>query len=71
MPRGEVGGGGGGGGLKSDQIICLSLEYSMTGKLLPEHHFEILSLKGGCTGSSESILIKKPHGWKSYVVAHM
>ena len=27
-------------------------------KLLTEHHLEFLSLKGGCTGSSESILVK-------------
>ena len=26
----------------------------MTGKLLTEHHFEVLNLKGGCTGSYES-----------------
>ena len=40
-------------------------------KLLPEHHLEILSLKGGCTGSSESTLVKMPHCWKSHVVAHI
>ena len=27
----------------------------MNVKLLTEHHLEVLSLKGGCTGSSESI----------------
>ena len=27
-------------------------------KLLTEHHLELLSLKGGCTGSSESTLVK-------------
>ena len=27
-------------------------------KLLPEHNLEFLSLKGGCTGSSESRLVK-------------
>ena len=27
-------------------------------KLLTEHHLEFLSLKGGCTGSSESALVK-------------
>ena len=31
-----------------------SLKYSMSVKLLTEHHLEFLSLKGGCTGSSES-----------------
>ena len=41
-----------------DQSHCLSLEYSMNVKLLTEHHLEFLSLKGGCTGSSESIHVK-------------
>ena len=27
-------------------------------KLLPEHHLEFLSLKGGCRDSSESTLVK-------------
>ena len=27
------------------------IEYSMSVKLLTEHHLEFLSLKGGCTGS--------------------
>ena len=43
----------------------------MTVKLLTEHHFEFLSLKGGYTGSSESTLVKMPHCWKSHVEAHM
>ena len=37
----------------------------MTVKLLTEHHLEFLSLKGGCTGSSESTLVKMSHCWKS------
>ena len=40
-------------------------------KLLTEHHLEFLSLKGGCTGSSESTLVKKPHFWKSHAAAHI
>ena len=40
-------------------------------KLLTEHHLEFLSLKGGCTGSSESTFVKMPHCWKSHVTAHM
>ena len=28
-----------------------------------------LSLKGGCTGSSESALVKMPHCWKSHTAA--
>ena len=30
----------------------------MSVKLLTKHHLELLSLKGGCTGSSESTLVK-------------
>ena len=40
-------------------------------KLLTEHHLEFLSFKGGCTGLSESTLVKIPHSWKSYVAAQM
>ena len=54
---------------QSDQSLCLSLEYYMSVKLLTEHHLELLSLKGGCTGLSESTLVKTPHCWKSYVTA--
>ena len=50
---------------------CLSIEYSMNIKLLIEQHLELLSLKGGCTGSSESTLVKMPHCWKSHVTAQM
>ena len=57
---------------QSDQSLCWPLEYfmSVTVKLLVEHHLEFLSLKGGCTGSSESTLVKMPHCWKSHVAAH-
>ena len=40
--------------------ICWSLEYSLSVKLLIEHHLEFLSLRGG-TGFSESTLVKIPH----------
>ena len=40
-------------------------------RLLIEQHFEFLSLKGGCTGSFESLLVKMPHCWKSHVAAHI
>ena len=40
-------------------------------KLLTEHHLEFLSLKGGCTGSSDSTLVKKSNCWKSYAAAHV
>ena len=46
--------------------MCDQLEYSMTLRLLTEHHMGFLSLKGGCTGSSESTLVKMPHYWKSH-----
>ena len=55
---------------QSDQRLCLSLAYSMSVKLLTEHHVEFQSLKGGCIGSSESTLVKIPHCWKSHVAAH-
>ena len=38
--------------------------------LLTELHLEFLSLKGGCTGSSESTLVLIPHCWKSVVTAY-
>ena len=50
---------------QSDQSLCLSLVYYMSVKLLTEHHLEFLSLKGGCTGSSETALVKAQHCWKS------
>ena len=40
-------------------------------KLLTEHHLEFLSLKGGCTCSSESTLVKMPLCWKSHALAHL
>ena len=40
-------------------------------KLLTEHHLEFLRLKGGCTGSSESTIVKMPHCWKSHDTAHI
>ena len=43
----------------------------MAVKLLTEHNLEFLSLKGGCTGSSEPTLVKMPHCWKSHVAAHL
>ena len=56
---------------QSDQSLCLSLEDSMSVKLLSEHHLEVFSLKGGRTGTSESTLVKMPHYWKSHVTAHI
>ena len=43
---------------QSDQSLCYSLEYSLSVKLLTEHNLKFLGFKGGCTGSSESTLVK-------------
>ena len=40
-------------------------------KLLTEHHFECLSLEGGCTDSSEPTHVKMPHCWKSHALAQI
>ena len=39
--------------------IASRLNIYMSVKLLTEHHLEFLSLKRGCTGSSESTLVKR------------
>ena len=38
---------------------------------LNEPNLEFLRLIGGCTGSSESTLVKMPHCWKSHATAHL
>ena len=53
------------------QQMDTPVEYSMNAKLLTEQHLEFLNLKGGCTGSSESTLIKMSYCWKSHVAAHI
>ena len=53
------------------RAFATSLEYSLTVKLLTERYLEFLSLKAGCTGLSESILVKRPHCWKSHVMAQI
>ena len=40
-------------------------------KLLTEHRLAFLSLKGGCTGSAESTLVKKSNCWKCHAAAQM
>ena len=57
--------------MQSDQSLCKSLEYSMNVQLLAEQHLECLGLKGGCTGWSESTLVRMPHCWKSHVMVYM
>ena len=56
---------------QSDQNLCKSHEYSTSVKLLAEQNFEFLSLRGGCTGSSESTHVKMTHCWKSHVTAQI
>ena len=56
---------------RSDQSFCSSLECCMSVKLLTEHHLEVLSLKGGCTDSSESTLVKMSNCWKSHATAQI
>ena len=41
----------------------------MSVKLLTEHLLEVLSLKGGCTGSSESTLVKMSNRWTFHATA--
>ena len=43
----------------------------MTDRLMTEQHLEFLSFTGGCTGSSESTLLKMPHCWKSHSAAQL
>ena len=40
-------------------------------KLLTEHNLEFVSLKGCCTGSYESTLVKMPHCSKSHATAQI
>ena len=40
-------------------------------KLLTEHHLELLTLKGGCPGWSESTLSKMSNCLKSHAPAHI
>ena len=40
-------------------------------KLLPEHHLEFPSLKGGCRGSHKSTLVEMSNCWKSHATAHL
>ena len=37
---------------------------------MTEHHLRLLSLKGGCKGSSESTFVKMPFLLVSHVTAH-
>ena len=43
----------------------------MSVKLLEVHYLEFLTLPGGCTGLSESTLVKIQHCWKPRVAAQL
>ena len=43
----------------------------MAVKLRSKQLLEFLTLKGGCTGWSESTLVKMPHCWKSHALAQI
>ena len=43
----------------------------MSVELLIKQYLEFLTLNGGCTGSSESTLVKMSHCWKSHVADHI
>ena len=43
---------------QADQSLCSSLEYLVSVRLLTDHRLEFLSIKVGCTCSSESTLAK-------------
>ena len=59
----------------SDQPAHMrSLIRAFTGRLnflWTLSYLEFLSLTGGCTGSSESTLVRMPHCWKSHVMAQL
>ena len=53
--------------MQTDPGLCYSLEYSMIAKLT-EQYLEFLSLKGDCTGRSESTPVTC---WNSHVAAQI
>ena len=55
---------------QTDQSLWQLLKYSLTFKLLTEHH-SVPKLKRRCTGLSESTFVKMPHCWKSHVTAQI
>ena len=57
--------------VQTNRSLCLWPKYSMTVKLLTEYDLEFLTLKGGCTGSSQSTHVKIPHCWNSHVTGQL
>ena len=49
------------------RVFTCPFDFLLSVKQLTVQHLEFLSLKGSCTGSSESTLAKMPHCWKSHV----
>ena len=57
--------------LADDIFRCIFFLGALRVKLLTEHHLELLSLKGGCRGSSKSTLVKMTHCWKTHATAQL
>ena len=58
--------------VRSEPLLVVWIFYECyICKLLTEQHIRFLSLKGGCTGSYESIHVKIQPCWKSHVTAHI
>ena len=55
----------------SGDINSSNLSCYISVKLLIELNLVFLSLTGGCTGSSESTLVKMAHCWKSHVTVQI
>ena len=61
----------------SNNVVCASSKApdkpAHTRSLIRafDNRLNFLSSRGGCTGSSESSLVRKSHCWKSHVAAHI
>ena len=53
------------------RVLCQSLIYSKSVKVMTEHRLEFPSITGDCTDSSKSIHVKMLHCWKSHVTAQL
>ena len=53
------------------RIRAVQSEHLVVVWILIEQHFEFRSLKGSCTGSSESTLAQITHCWKSHFVTRV
>ena len=57
--------------ISGNKFIYFGKQKALQNIVWTEYRLKFLSLKGGCTGSSESTPVKIPHCWKSHVAAHM